>query len=440
MKSLIHFIYSLLFLSFLFSCIDKDDTLGSALVTSSFRNVITDTCTIDISTLYIDSIETIGDSVCQIGFHQDSVYGKITSSYITEFSVNSFTPEEDHSYVFDSITITLFPSGDYWGDTLALQNLHIHCIESEIILPDNNTLYNTSIVNLMPTPLCTYQLSPRPLTSKSIEIRLPDNWGKTIFDDIMAEKQSFDSQEKFKAYFPGLALVPDEKGSCIMGLKINESSMFLTLYYQDIDTHKEEKELKFSTNIDYAFTKVEHDRSNTPLEALKSGNINAISSTTLNDKAYLMGLTGIYNQIEFPHLNNLRGKGDIVSIEGATIYLYPEANSSTTHQLPTELRLYVADDNNVLEDQIYESSGTTVQSGNLSIDSIYNRDTYYAFDITSFLRDNFTTEGMYRKKLLLNMPDEDFRSTFKKVIFSNKKDEEREMKLQLRYKVYTNQE
>ena len=41
----------------------------------------------------------------------------------------------------------------------------------------------------------------------------------------------------------------------------------------------------------------------------------------------MQGLTGLYNQIEFPYLNNLQDAGEIVSIESATLYLYPQAGS-----------------------------------------------------------------------------------------------------------------
>lgn len=437
MRNIFFLLSALLFLH-LYSCTDCDDTLGSSLVESSFRNISTDTCTIKISTIYVDSVMTTGDSICQIGYYSDSVRGKIASSYLAEFKLNQITPDDDHTYVFDSITITFSHCGNYWGDTLSMQNISIHPIKSEIILPDDNTLYNTSAVDIDPVRLCRYQLAPRPQSRQEIEIRLPDSFGKKLLEDMIAEKQAFDSQEKFKAYFPGLALIPDDTGNCITGFAVNDSSMYITLYYQDIYTERTEKELVFTVNKECAYTRVEHDRLGTPFEILQGGNNNAVPSEELNNCAYMMGLAGLYNQIEIPYLHELRGSGDIISVESATLYLYPKANSYLNNQLPEELRLYVANDNNVLEDQVYEDSGTTVQTGNLTVDSIYNRDTYYSFNITSFLRENITLEGMYRKKLLLNMTDQDFCTSFKQVTFSNNKSDEREVKLDIRFKVYTN--
>ncbi|MCI1683752.1 MAG: DUF4270 domain-containing protein [Bacteroides sp.] len=430
----------ILIIGITYSCQDENSSLGKSLVNSSFRNIITDTCTVSMSTLYVDSIETLGDSICQIGHYEDSIWGKITSSYYTEYSLASFNTEEDHSYKFDSITLKLVHSGNYWGDTLTQQRIYVYPIKYAISFSNDETMYNTSKIQTSNTPLFSFLFSPRPGRKKELEIRMPDSFGQKILDDIISEKEAFDSQDKFKAYFHGLAFVPENSDKCITGFQVNDTSMAIKLYYEDIYSQKVEKKLTFSPNMDYAYTRVDHDRTNTPIAALKSGNVNAVPSSKLNYRAYLQGLTGIYDQIEIPYLNNLMKYGDITSIESATLYLYPLANSyNKISQLPSELRLYVANDDNVLEDQIYESSGTTVQNGNLVTDKTFSRDTYYSFDITSFLQSNLGTMGMYRKKLLLNMTDNDFKSTFKQVIFTNQKNEDRQVKLEVRFKVYTEQ-
>mgnify|MGYP004428790979 CR=1 FL=1 len=49
------------------ACQDENSELGKSLVDSSFYNIYVDTCTVDISTILMDSIETRGDSICQLG-------------------------------------------------------------------------------------------------------------------------------------------------------------------------------------------------------------------------------------------------------------------------------------------------------------------------------------------------------------------------------------
>ena len=110
--------------------------------------------------------------------------------------------------------------------------------------------------------------------------------------------------------------------------------------------------------------------------------------------AYMQGLTGYYNQLEFPYLNSLGSAGQIVSIESATLYLYPLARSyNEVSQLPNDIRLYITDENNVLEDYVYGSDGVTVQTGDLTIDEMYGKETYYSFDLTEFIRNNYGTRA-----------------------------------------------
>ena len=287
------------------------------------------------------------------------------------------------------------------------------------------------------TPLLSFTFTPRPGQKRELEIRLPDELGKELLTDLIAEEDYFDSQDKFKEKFPGLALVAESNGGCIIGFLVNESSMAITLHYKEITSQRTEKELIFSVNTDYAYTGIRHDRTGTSLATLESGIENLIHSYDLDKHAYMQGLTGLYNQIEFPYLNNLQDAGEIVSIESATLYLYPQAGSyNKLNQLPEDIRLYITDENNVLEDYVYGSDGVTVQTGNLSVDEMFGRDTYYSFNVTEFIRNNFGTWGIKRQKLLLSLPDNEMITTFNQIIFANDPDQERQCRLDIRFKIY----
>lgn len=428
----------LIFIAFC-SCQDETSSLGESLVESSFRNIFTDTCTVDISSIMVDSLETLGDSVCQVGYYADSVWGKVKASYLAEFTLASFSPDVSNTYVFDSITLNLTHSGHYWGDTLTAQRIWVYPLARVITYLQGETLYNTSYVPLENESLFSFAYFPRPGKKENMEIRMPDSFGQQLFEDMLAEKNAFESQEKFRAYLHGFALVPDETGSCISGFMVNDSSMYMRLYYHVRNTVSTAGELDFKVNTDYAYTRVEHDRTDTPLATLsKGGAIFATSSTKTGYRAYLQGLTGIYNSIEFPYLNNLKANGDIVSIESATLYLYPLRGSyGIMSQLPSTLCLYVADDANNTVDQVYDSMGTTIQDGNLTEDNMLGRETYYSFDLTSFLQDNLGTWGTTRQKLFLRLDDDDFVCTFDQVVFTNDPSQGTgQIRLDIRYKIY----
>lgn len=97
----------------LYACVDDNLSLGKSLVDSSFYNVYADTCTVDISTVLLDSIETRGDSVCQFGHYKDTLWGEVFATYYAEYTKASFTPNADHAYSLDSLVLRLIPSGHF---------------------------------------------------------------------------------------------------------------------------------------------------------------------------------------------------------------------------------------------------------------------------------------------------------------------------------------
>lgn len=420
------------------SCREEDSRLGHGLVESSFRNIVVDSCIVDISTVYLDSMATQGDSICQIGYYSDNTWGRIKSMYYCEFSTNTIKVNDDNSYAFDSLTLVMKHSGHYWGDTIQPQAISIYRLKNPIDVPEGQTLNNKSSFSLEESPSYTFRYSPRPQKNKEQIIRLPDEWGRKLLNDLLAETDYFESQEKFRLQNPGIALVP-EGGTYIGGFIVNDSSMCINLHYHEISNVKDEQTIRFKVNNECAFTRVEHDRKGTPLENLKSGVENAIHYHSSGNQAFMQGLTGIYNQIEFPTLSYLEAEGDIVSVESATLLLYPIPGSYIrSNLLPKELRLFITDDNNVLEDYVYGSDGNTVQTGNLIVDEQFGKDTYYTFDLTEFCRKNLGRWGMYRQRLLLTMMDEDVATTFNQVIFSNDLSEDNHCKLILRLKIYDN--
>ena len=97
------------------------------------------------------------------------------------------------------------------------------------------------------------------------------------------------------------------------------------------------------------------------------------------------------------------------------------------------------DANNALEDYVYGSDGVTVQAGNLTVDEVYGKETFYSFDLTEFIRNNFGTSGVKRQKLLMSMTEEASATTFSQVVFTNDPLQERQCRLDVRFKTYNEQ-
>lgn len=439
MKSILSLFTVFLFLSFS-SCVDESSSLGGKWIESSFRNVQTDSCTVLLSTILSDSLATSGDTICQIGHRTDGLWGEMTASFYAEYEVPSFSFQENTTYLFDSLTLRLYTSGNYLGDTLSAQHISLHRLKENIQLDDYGYLYNTTRTSYEPMPLASFSFIPAPAKrSKKLEVRLPDSWGQEWFDLLLNDARQMESQDFFHDYFKGIAFLPDDADACISGFQVNDSSLCLTLYYHEQTEILSEKTLVFSPSSTLTYNKVSADRSETPIAALKSGAENALPSSRTKHQCYLQGMTGTYISIDFPHLNNLCAEGELVTIESATLQLYPVRGTyDGMYPLPSSLMLYTANKDNVVQDVITDLSGSSVQTGNLIVDDMAYDETYYSFDVTSFLQSNLGTTGYNRQKLQLFLPDNLFYTTLQGVIFGDAEHTANKKNTQLiiLYKIY----
>ena len=92
---------------------------------------------------------------------------------------------------------------------------------------------------------------------------------------------------------------------------------------------------------------------------------------------------------------------------------YAKANYSP---LPDELNLYVSDENNISTGgAITDSNGQTLQTGSLTYDEMmFPESTFYTYDITDFINDQFGKIGVNRN--FLQMIDPDYGYTLEELV------------------------
>jgi hypothetical protein len=447
-----NYIFILLFLigaSLFSSCRDESTTVGSKWLESSFKNYETDTCTVTLSTVLSDSLATSGDSICQIGHYKDSQRGAIGAAFYTEYNVTStkITFEKNNQYRYDSIQVRMYPSGDYLGDSLSgPQEIAIHRLQENIEMDDNGYLYNRTNAKYDPTPLTTFTYKPHPgRKTKEITCRLPDEFGLDWFNRMLDGQKRLQEQVYFRDYFKGFVFKPTSKltNDNVSGFQVNDSSFTVILYYHDVTSTPTAKRAIFTPNTTRTFNKIDFDRTGTPLANLVPGINNALSTDKTSHTAHIQGLTGMYVMIDFPTLNDFNAEGEMVSIEKAYLQLFPVKYSyNDANPLPPKLQLYSTDTNGVTQDVIYNVAGTSVQTGSLVQDDITQLNTYYTFDITTYLQGILGTGGTNRKRLKLILPNSQFFSTCQGVLLADKdyySDRHNIVKLTLLYKTYNEQ-
>lgn len=431
-KSILFFGAFLCFIGGMFSCYDENNTYGENLVSSVFRNITIDTCTVVVTAVKIDSLETSGKNVALAGQYRHPTWGEITSSVFTPYSRPNYSTDVDEIVTFDSLKLRLIYTGKFVGDTSAIQQFSIHELSERITLNDNGYLYNHSTVLYEPEPLAVFSFRPRPQTDDTLDIRLSDELGENLLARFHARDEAV-SGEWFEDFFKGLTILPDPGVSqSLLYFQVGDSALAMTLHYHIADEFSSTKELLFTPESDRQFNHIDHDQSGSALESYTT----EIRSDSLGNRGFIFCGIGWYSRLEFPYLNNIMQHGEQVEIQSAYLQIYPELNSySDLNVLPDSIYLYIADENNVVTDAVTDYLGDELQNATLTKDDIFPENTCYIFDISQFLKEELGAVGMNKHNLQLVFDSDDYTGTFRNLTFGDQEGQ-LPITLHLTYKIY----
>lgn len=419
----------------LVSCYDANNTYGSSLVDSVFRNIVTDTNTVLVTSVQIDSVETSGKNLVLAGQYTHPLWGTITSSGYVAYTRPSYDTDIEETVVLDSLVLLLSPNGYFLGDTTLHQYFRVHRLQEKIDLHDNGYLYNNDSLFYDPQPLATYSFRPHPHTSDLIEIRLSDDLGQDLLSRFHNRDNAV-SADLFEDYFKGIVVLPEDSLShSLLAFTVRDSLTSLLLHYHIKDELNTAKELLFTPNTTTQFNQIKHNRQGTALESYPTRQVE-IPSAALGHRGIMMCGVGWYTRLEFPHLNNILQQGQKVDIESAYLKIYPEPGLySSDNALPDSIYLYIADENNVVTDAVKDYLGEEVQVSVLMRDDTFDENTYYYFDVTTFMQEELGAFGIYKHNLQLVFNSTDYSTTFKNLTFSDQQGRS-PIVLQLAYKIY----
>ncbi len=118
------------FLAFLFSlhaCTKADVNVGTQLADDQFTQIVmTDTFSVKLSTVYIDSFVTSGTGTGLAGSYNDNAFGQVNVSSCYQLKPPSSLSNQ--SVAFDSLKLLLKCNRNYYGDTT--KPLQLGCVSS----------------------------------------------------------------------------------------------------------------------------------------------------------------------------------------------------------------------------------------------------------------------------------------------------------------------
>jgi len=408
-----------------------------------------DTITVKVSNLVVrDSVVTINKGIGFSGTYSDPHTGTIRTQSLIEFS-RTTDSESDRYARFDSVMLVLRPNGEYFGDTVKRAAFKVFRLEKPIERRDDNSLYSTSTMpvsgQLTDT---TMKIKVKNIQNNEFEVRLPNSFGRWLFQGILRDDDNFKS-DKFLKTFPGLVVGAGTGSNCVHGLNLQDSACMIRIYYHVSATYKENKTITFKSNPYNCFYNLSNDKENLPHFNSKS---DPVPSKKTENKGVIMSGTPMYTRLEFPYLNQLQWLGQPVSIIKATLYVRPIRRSFDVVPLPPKLNIYYFDptSNTPLSGAIKPPStgnrDTGPQDGNLPKDyHLMESPNFpqYTFDVTDFISSQIGKSGYDKWALSLLIPEDAHATTVQRLVFGDQnywyknenQSRDNRIKLEIQYQV-----
>jgi len=405
------------------SCTTKSDfSIGNGFIESDASMILTDTFSVKLSTLILDSIQTSGKSIALVGKYSDNNIGVLNSKSYVVISPSIYTLDEET--VYDSLVLILEPSGYYYGDTLENYSIKIHRVTETIEKEKyDGLLSNNSHFEYDTNPIGEKTFKPRPKSGNEIRIPMNDDLGLELTNKFKSSSNPF-SEESFTYYFKGIQLETSETTNCILGYTVNDTSLYFRLYCH-LEGYDETKYLDMkasSTNLQ--FNQITADSTNSVISKLSQ---ETTDSEILNNNAYVQGGTGIVTRIDFPTLKTLLLQNRKFEVIKAELSIQPSAEMDFSY-LPSNLYLYLSNKHNDFITQLTDNDGNAV-NGSLNKDYIYRENTTYSWDITSYI--NLIVENPESEYNGLLLLPENYDKEFNHVVIANQQKSKYRTKLKL---------
>ena len=400
-----------------YSCQDDPgkSTLGAEYVEPQTKYSLIDTLTLDLSTVLIDTIETTGTGVMLLGSMHDDTFGDVNvHSYCTLGIPSEYYLVDNDT--FDSLNLVIKYSGYSLGDTTTSQTLQVHRLLEAIETDDDETITQNTTFAYDPNPIGEITFTPRPHNQKdSLLIRIDDAIGMDFMQRYLAGDETMTDTVKFLEYFPGLAFTMQGAGNnTILGFDAGYNEIKLVLHTTHVGETVEQLRNEFGLQDSTTqFNNIAYDFSSTPLEKL-SDQDNALPASEMGGLAYLHGGIGLAIRVEIPSLINVLqfDRGIIISSE---LEIAPLSNSYNDVPLPSTLFLYKMDKHN----SINVDGGFAV--GALELDDQFHENTYYSFNMTSYIKNELLDSYVDPEQgLVIMLPWEAMATRFDQLIADNK--------------------
>jgi hypothetical protein len=433
---------SILILLTFFSCNQDNQTFD---IGGKYVNVQTDlryidTLTVNSFTVKLDSLRTSGledgQGAVVVGKYHDPEIGDVAASSYFKLQLPD-TRSVPNNSVYDSLVLIMVDNNYQIGDTLQPFTIHVHRVEQTIRVREDNYLYNTSKFTYYADPLGSKTFKPRPNTPDrdTVSIHLSDELGNELLNLFLSKDDRIQQLDNWLNYFKGLSIQNDISDEAIIGFKTASVSPVMRLYYHytDFTTVSEHRDFGIFA---WAINQFNHFEITNPVIDLPTSQKDKLSVKYTNKQSFLQSGTGIVTRLEIPYLKNLLTLHDNIRILKAELVLEPARNTYRTIQLPPRISLFQSDKLNRFASPVLNVNTGTALIGTLVIDQVYQEETSYTFDVTSFMQSKLTEETDEIPALLVTVTPNDIYRTADRLVLGSQTNSDSKVKLKIYYMNY----
>jgi hypothetical protein len=397
---------------------------------------LTDTLSVDMKTVLLDSMITSDHSVLLCGEHRDPYFGRISAHTYFQLQLPVNKTLEDRA-IYDSLELRLPANGHVHGDTTLMQHIGVYRVEQDIKLPLNTyNFYNHTTFRTGSEALGRLDKVLYPYQDTIVPIRLSDVLGNELFNHLKNRTNEVSAQDQFIDYFKGLSLKPTGGSAAINDFRIGDS-LVMRLHYHLSAMETEQKYVDFTVyNPELQFNHIETDRSGTLLSALSDNN-KTLGSAQTENMTFTQPLSQVVTRIDLPTLRNLPQLGKFFKIMRATLTVRPVSGTYVTpYPLPERLTVCAANNLNQITDTLVAPATGGVQYGDLVIDKLYGINTAYTYDITTYCIAQMTSNDYTSRGLLLIPSSGDYYTRFNRVLTGDKQNKKNRISIEIYYMAY----
>ncbi|WP_195715146.1 DUF4270 family protein [Ancylomarina sp. 16SWW S1-10-2] len=478
MKKVKYIVFSSI-LALLTACNSSDfeeHEIGSNLIDQSIDVVMLDTFTVESSTVKLDSVTTSGFSTFLLGKYNDPYFGNVKSDFFGQVnlasSLSSRMVNGEKVFVeFDSLVFIMYHEANklrFVGDTLAEQTLSVHRVTEEFKLPDNKYSYKAhdelayddevlGTKTFIPELTLNSVINPTddedPYSDRGgIRIRLDDALGLDIIEKVNSTVDSLneilEDNVKWLNYFEGIVLKAGDNNSAIFSFQ-TASGMKMRLYYHDTNSSESGMpryyDLPVSAN-NLNFTNHSSDFISDEYSYIQKINDivdleDDLSSEETDDLCFLQGGTGLMAKIRIPYIGLLNRMGLTGGILKAELVFSPEEDSydDDLYPLPySNFELYYTNEFNGFVSSVLNPNTNSQLSSSFIYDYRYPDESYYTFDVTSYVNNILINGQEYENALLITLPLSTIGNSVERLVIDNDRKSDTRIKLEVTYAVQNN--